>query len=295
MVLLNICSVYGWMLQFPPELIARILDFLHDDQAALRSSCLVHTWWISPSRHHLFASVDFHKLFDLELWVNSFPSVPHSPARNVRNISIAGLWASLGEGEFNPNELEGPVLEGFRSFNRVSKLLLTLLNLHTTSSPEIHFSHFHSSLTSLELYSPYPTTPRKLLQFICSFPRLENLLITGLSHWVEESEGDLPRLRTSPPLGGSFKLVGSCDPSGEFMDSLVDLPNGVSFRSINLDLVLPEDYRSVGRLVKSCATTLETLRIGGAFAGKYFSRPIELCFYHWHRNAQKNWVRDQCT
>lgn len=256
------------MIQLPRELVARVIDLLHDDPEALRSSCLVHPWWISPCRRHLFSSANFHELFDLELWADSFPSALHSPAKNVRNLSIAGLWASLGDEEFNPDELEGPLLEHFRSFDLVQKLTLTALNLNVVPSPELHFSHLRSSLTSLELYSPYPTTPTKLLQFISSFPRLQNLLIAGIGNWREEQEvGCFPRLETSPPLRGSLKLVDSHDPGGRFISGLVDLPNGVSFCSITVDLI-SEDYRAVGRLVKYCATPLETLQIGGSFSGK---------------------------
>lgn len=254
-------------MRLPQELLDRIIDFLYDDVAALRSSCLVHTRWIPPCRNHLFASVTFHELFDLEVWADSFPSVPHSPAKYVRNLSIAGLWASLGDEKFNPDELEEPLLAQFRSFENVRKLVFTAINLHPSSSPETFFSHVQSSLTSLEFYSPFPTTPAELLHFVCSFPHLEDLTVTGPNIWLEEREKRYIGLQKSPPLGGKLMLVGFSDPGGAFITRLVDLPDSVSFRSIELDFIGMEDYQPVGRLIKACASTLELLQLGSSFSG----------------------------
>lgn len=258
------------MIHLPQELLDRVIDFLRDEVAALRASCLVHSRLINSSRRHLFASVTLQELFDLEVWADSFPSPLHSPAKHVRTLSIAGLWAQLGGDDFNPNELEDPLLEHFRSFNQVQNLILTALNLHPACFPELHFSHLQSSLITLEFYSPYPTTPKKLLQFICSFPHLENLSVNGAIRWLEESKEDYTELRTSPPMGGKLKLASFIDPVGSFLIELVNLPNGLGFRSIDLDLIRIDNYRSVENLVKSCATTLEELRLGHSFTRKGF-------------------------
>ncbi|OCH84290.1 hypothetical protein OBBRIDRAFT_741816, partial [Obba rivulosa] len=43
--------------RLPPELTDTIIDFLHDDDAALRACSLTCRAWLRSSRTHLFGSV----------------------------------------------------------------------------------------------------------------------------------------------------------------------------------------------------------------------------------------------
>lgn len=256
------------MMQLPQELLDSVFELLQDDATTLRASSLVHTQWINPCRRQLFASVTLRHLHDLRLWEDVFTSTTHSPARYVRKFSATGLWASLGDEEFNLDELKESLLGQFQSFNRVRTLVLTALNIHFTLSPGIHFSHIRSSLTSLEFCSPFATTPTKILHFICSFPHLESLSIMGLTSWLCEAKDGRIDLQHSPPFRGTLKLVGFSDPGGTFLANLVTLPNGINFRSINLDFVRPKDYQHVGCLVQSCLGRLRTLHLGSSFASE---------------------------
>lgn len=256
-------------MELPLDLFELFINHIpHDDVATLKSCCLVHTWWIPACRRRLFNSVTFHELFDLEVWADSFPSALHSPAEYVQTLAMSGVWASLVDEDFNPEEFDESLLKHFRSFDQVRKLVFTALDLvHAPSSPEIHFSHFRTSLTSLEFYSPFPTTPTQLLHFICSFPHLDNLTISGANRWLEEKKEDYMDLQTSPLFGGKLRLLECSDPSGAFVTRLVDVPKGLRFRSIELDFYRLEDYRPIGRLITSCASTLEVLQLGSLFAG----------------------------
>ncbi|KAI0783214.1 hypothetical protein C8Q75DRAFT_470571 [Abortiporus biennis] len=44
----------------PPELVDRIIDFLHSDKKALSNCCLVSREWAYTSRYHLFSSIEIH-------------------------------------------------------------------------------------------------------------------------------------------------------------------------------------------------------------------------------------------
>ncbi|OCH90374.1 hypothetical protein OBBRIDRAFT_730925, partial [Obba rivulosa] len=43
--------------QLPQEMTDTIIDFLHDDAAALRSCSLTCRTWLVRSRHHLFSEI----------------------------------------------------------------------------------------------------------------------------------------------------------------------------------------------------------------------------------------------
>lgn len=47
--------------ELPPELCDRIVDFLHDDRAALRACGLVCRQWAPAARHHLFSAVTVYQ------------------------------------------------------------------------------------------------------------------------------------------------------------------------------------------------------------------------------------------
>lgn len=255
------------VMQLPQELVDRVIDFLHNDRPALKASCLVHTDWIDPCRCQLFGSVTLNGLMDLESWAETFPSVLQSPAHHTRKLTLIGLCASLGDKGLNPDKLDDSLLQHLRSFNQLRKLVFTALNLHPRNSPELHFLHVRSSLTSLLFHSPYPTTQKKLLHFICSFPHLENLSITGVSRWLEDGKEGYSVPQASPPFRGMLKLAGFSDPGGKFSSRLVDLPNNVRFRLLKLDFLRAEECKSAERLIISCAATLEELQLGSSFAG----------------------------
>lgn len=268
----------------PQELIDNIIDCLHGDVTALQACCLVRTSWVFSCRRQLYRTVAFHTLSDLEEWENTFPDVTQSPAMQVQSLSVAGLWASqwayLGEDNFNPDEMEGCLLDQFRSFRQVRNLSLAAFNVQPLTSTQEYFSHFKPSVRSLELHSPCPANQTDLVNFICSFPRINDLVITRANRWLDQSNDDSredsQQLQRFPVFGGILKLLDFSDPSGEFINKLVDIPNGVSFRSIELGLDKLGELEPIGKLLSSCSSTLEVLTLGHVFAGTFVMRFTKL-------------------
>ena len=50
-------DAHGSSLTFPPELVDRTIDHLHDDKPSLRACTLVSRSWLNTSRHHLFRTL----------------------------------------------------------------------------------------------------------------------------------------------------------------------------------------------------------------------------------------------
>lgn len=254
--------------KLPPELTDLIIAHLHDDVSALLACCLVHTSWIHGSRNQIFGSLSFHALSDLEEWAEHFSSASTSPAHHVQSLSVAGLWNmnTLWGERFNLDELHIPLLEHFRSFDQVRNLALTALNLRPMANPQVYFTHVQYSLRSLELYSPTVSSLGGLVRFISSFPYLEDLAITLTSRLVNNDEEPVyPSLQNSPPFRGNLQVLDSSNEEGVFLGKLVDLPNGVRFRSIELGCPKYEEYYQVQRLLIACGSSLEDLKLDYSF------------------------------
>lgn len=203
----------------------------------------------------------FSDSVDLKSWNSAFPSATDSPAKHVRALTICCLKDRYSE------VLDESLFEQFRMFNRVGKLCLNSLNLPTSPFLKHIFTQLRPVVKYLELHSLPSTDPNDLLDFISSFPHLEDLAITGTSCWLHTAKRDSTRPKSSPPFRGSLRLVDFDDPNGDFISALLALPNGVSFRSIELDVHQIEDYSPIGCLISSCATTLEVLKLKNSFAG----------------------------
>ena len=68
-----------------------IINHLHDQQTTLKACCLVSKSWILWTRKHLFARVEFDtEESHIELWKETFPDPPSSPAYYTRTLSISG-------------------------------------------------------------------------------------------------------------------------------------------------------------------------------------------------------------
>lgn len=248
--------------KLPKELIDIVVDYLYDDIEALKYCRLVHSSWVLTCRLHIFEHVAFHMLSDLESWVDIFPLVRESPAKQVQSLHLSGLWASLSDECFDPDDFNESLLHHFQSFDGVRILALTAFNIPPSRSPALQFAHFRCSLRTLKLYSPLPVKQSDLLRLICNFPRLDDLAIIQVNCWVEETGEDLDPPQESPSFRGNLQLVGISDPNDHFIARLVDLPGGVNFQSIETQSFRVENYQPLSRLMASCASTLENLKLG---------------------------------
>jgi len=74
--------------RLPPEILDNVVDLLHDESDALKVCCLASKSWISRTRKHLFAHVDFPTAAYLESWKETFPDPSISPACYTRTLII---------------------------------------------------------------------------------------------------------------------------------------------------------------------------------------------------------------
>jgi len=72
----------------PPEIHDYTVDFLHDKPATLKQCCLVSKSWVPRARRHLFASINFDSVDDLEAWKETFPDPTNSPAYHTRSLFV---------------------------------------------------------------------------------------------------------------------------------------------------------------------------------------------------------------
>jgi hypothetical protein len=65
--------------RLPPEVIDRIIDYLHDSPADLRTSALVCKPWLASSRFHLFSSVSIDPWHFYSFCCNLYAAIQQSP------------------------------------------------------------------------------------------------------------------------------------------------------------------------------------------------------------------------
>lgn len=254
----------------PQELTDIIIDFLHSDLETLRSCSVVHSSWVRACRRHLYAAVTFRTVGDLQSWTDVFPSAPslHNPARYVRSLTLLEFRG------LDLNNLDQSFFRDFQTFNRVEHLCHSTLTIPPTLLLPGFYAQVRSSVNSLELHLSSATKVTDLLHFICSFPSLEDLTLTGTGCWLEQSEGDTVKLPSLPPFTGALRLLKFNDSNGEFLTKFADLPSGIRFQFMELDIDPLQEYISVSRLLLSCGSTLEVLKLGNSFAGPSTSHAI---------------------
>jgi len=125
------------------------------------------------------------------------------------------------------------------------------------------FHNFSPTLKSLDV-GPIAFPCPRLFDFVCSFPLLENLGLEGHNGaWLDEEDPYEPRIvipSTSPVLSGNLEfhvLAGAA----KIVRPLLDLPNGLHFRSPALSCEFMEDTQWVTELVTLCSHSLESLDI----------------------------------
>ena len=239
----------------PPEILDYIIDILRGEPRTLRSCCLVAKSWIPRARKHLFACVKFHSLKDLQSWKRTFPELSNSPAHHTRILSVNC---------FKVVEATDAAEEGWiPAFPRVECLELKtfLTSFRTLSlSPFRQFSPTIKSLRVDALVLPCS----RILNLASSFPLLEDLsfvcytLSSNSDCYTHASWPVAPLI--SPPFTGSLKLKplrGLCIAARR----LLDPPNRLRFRDIELSWHDEEDLRWTRELVLACRDTLKFLAL----------------------------------
>ena len=242
----------------PPEMHDFIVDFLHDERAALNACCLVSKSWVPRTRRHLFAHIEFQddppSIFP---WMTTFPDPSNSPAHSTRSLVIRGSLATAA-----------PCVSWIRAFSSIVRLHLDFDGSHLT--PLHGFSH---TLKSLHLNYRAPLPPSEIFGFVCSFPLLEDLLLAPLCDNATVHEWSVPS--TSSKFTGTLRLrtLFSVDPIIRY---LMELPDGLRFTRIEL-FCISGDAESVTNLVSSCSGTLKSLWVSYNATSEFSALTSAVC------------------
>lgn len=267
----------------PPELLDHTIDLLCSERDTLKSCSLVSKSWIPRTRKHLFARVRFSTVADLQSWKTAFPDPSSSPAYYTRYLSIRCPPVAT--------TINGEDADWISTFSQVVHLDLDTRNAdpHTGFSL-VQFHGFSSLLRSLSMYmntNPLPLPPSQLLNFIMSFPLLEDISVeTFYIAWADDvdRDGKLITVKPSTPhtLTGCLKLAAlqGMDPIASL---LLSVPNDLHFRKLDFTWNRGGDIPLTEALVEVCHPTLECLKIDEGHVGTLAQHP---CPHMAHRFLQ---------
>jgi len=262
-------AVHHGCMGLPQELIDHTMEMLHDDLRALKACSLTCKAMFASTRHLI------HYTLHLTQRNNQSVLTQEEKCRYLRwdygHVELRFL-SFMGERGFlqYPRHVHFKLdclftpdillhhLDHFQSLDRVHSLTIDACDGLLWRNYHSCFTHFYPTLTSLVLR--YPTNHyRYLLQFALQFPNLQNLCIKHLADG-QNTRPDLvipPIVSESPPLRGHLRLVGVGKDEWpiEFTN---DLPNGINFRSVELQGVFWEHCQ---RVLTACANTLEDLTV----------------------------------
>lgn len=231
----------------PPEIFDLVIDHLHGNTAALRACSFVSKSWVPRAQRCLFAYIKFANESSLESWMRTFPDPSNSPAHHVRTLSIRGIEVFA--------RVNADACVWLCSFNNVETLFANPTVWDTTRVITLAPLHRLSpTLKSLHLFRSSIPLP-DILDLICSFPLLEDLLVGSIGIETDAHNWGLPQ--TSPKLTGSLHLTGQ---NRLLSRKLVGLPDGIHLSKILVRCSI-EDAALAMELVKTCYDTLEYLTI----------------------------------
>ncbi|KAF9650458.1 hypothetical protein BDM02DRAFT_3185306 [Thelephora ganbajun] len=249
----------GWK-NLPQELVNEILTYLKDDYSSL-VSC-------SESCKALFCSTRplIHRTLCLSTGysIDRYCSSP-SNRTQLDNLRLAEqaqvlqyttrLIVRLGV-DFVPENLR-PHLRYFRAMQGITSLEIYLLDAASfLSTFDECFGHIVPTLKSLILISARDAIG-DTFHFVSRFPSLQDLDLTQFSLARHNSSQPYtpPKIMTPPPLNGTLRFRGTY-PSIEFIQSLLKVPGGIHFRSVEMG-----DTRKVPlqMIIDACSSTIESI------------------------------------
>ena len=264
----------------PQELIDYIMDMLCGDTPALKACSLTCKAMFASTRHLIHQRLRLptcEKLRVLALAEKSRPQGWDSSDGELRPLSYMtelgilqytrGIHISLAS--YTALNTIPPHLHHLQSLN--------LNRVHTLSISEYHaptlekcfkpfFIHSYPNVTSLTLTRAGVLCHRDLLRFALQFPLLQNLCVEWTEYVKPEQNSAVPTTaRQSPPLRGHLRLA-RVDVVA--MDFTHELPNGINFRSVELEEFSGDDAQ---RVLNMCARTLQNFTVAprGSGTGRF--------------------------
>ena len=240
----------------PPEIFDLIVDHLHDETTTLKECCLVSKSWVPRARRYIFAKVTFVGSWTrfVHLWFKTFPDPFNSPGHHTRILYFHGRDSIFA--------LSIVTSTWVHHFCHVKELVVQNVHWWDGLIPQ-PFRQLHGLSPTLKSLSlDYISVPLSVvLDLICSFPLLEDLLLQLVTIKGDANERETPS--TSPMLTGSLTLAHL---THSVVCELLDLPNGLHFTRIT-----GSDANLVADLIPRCSDTLESL-------GVYYPSPRALLF-----------------
>lgn len=231
------------MERIPQELVDKLIDELVDDAKSLRTCCLISRRWVGRSRRHLFRLLTFPRTDKFTSYRNMFP-IDHSVNSHVRALVIAQVPYSG--------------LEHFKAFRGLESLILVdIVNRPMEGQDTIGFlaEGFGATLSikSLKLIQ-WRVSPTTLMEFICRFPSLKELIIQRMDFLCGLPRWKLPS--RFPRFTGRLDFVdrNGHDAVGRFLRLLSRLP--LAFREISIETVSSGAPDPIITILEKCSPVL---------------------------------------
>ena len=239
------------MVHLAQELVDHIIDFLHDDPAALLRVSLVSRVWVGRSRKYLCESLKI----DDSKFLSSNPSHLTPLCKYVKTLHLT--WPT--------NTSPSVILDCFER-SGLHTLVIHSYKLHTLHERTMRrsFAKFPcTSITALQLQDISPAH-RPLLLLLSLLLNVDDLSISA-NDWKGGPGSDDKDIiqRISPPrFRGSFK---SFDPPqwwtlgphrSELLRTMAALP--IRFQTVSLDIE-EQSRGEVGAILNSCSETVRRL------------------------------------
>jgi hypothetical protein len=243
-------------LLLPAEMLDHIVDYLHNTQEALRNCCLVSKSWVPRIRKYLFAEIAFRTIESLDSWKEMFPDPSTSPARYAKCLLI----------DYPHAVTAGSWIEGF---THVERLDVSAYPPSTGSTAPLVPLHGLSPVIKSLHVNMVAFPPSQIINFILSFPLLEDLAVTiyhGIStdNSDDSEEDEIPAVAqplSLPIFTRSLELHLKGVGAEPFIRRLSSLPGGIHFWKLTLTCFSGRTLLLTTALVEGCSRTLESLDI----------------------------------
>ncbi|KAF9650496.1 hypothetical protein BDM02DRAFT_3185338 [Thelephora ganbajun] len=251
----------------PQEIVNEILEYLEDDLRTLKACSLTCKALLCSARHtihrRLYVVGPGKAATPDERETRQYEAANRAELRTLSVAAKCGLahytrelTIKVGE-EFTPQTLQ-PYLPQFQMFARLTSL--TLYHFNPTPFLPVfnqYFGHLAQQIRSLKFI--HPGGPQDdMTYFISQFPNLDDLGFNPLPrHNLRHSRKyTVSSIRSSPTLRGTLKVTSSTNAWGtNFLESLIQLPSGLRFRSIEFHCIgINPDI-----IIRECTSTLQSL------------------------------------
>ena len=241
------------MERIPQELVDKFIDELRDEESLLTSS-LISRCWVGRSRHHLFQRVVFTTAQVFARYCDLFPT-NHSVQPYVRGVAIT-QW---NRQPWINNQVLHYGLEHLKAFRSLESLILAgITNGPTQSGNTIKaladgFEVVAPSIKTVKLVH-WKVSPAGLIEFICRFPSLDNLVVEDVDYLV--GLPDWKRPSKFPRFAGRFEFTdsGGRGSAEKFLRLLSRLP--LSFREVSIDAGFSGAPEPIITILEKCSLVL---------------------------------------